>query len=131
MPAILWIVLLCIITTTKLILLIWCNLQHGCVATTNFLNAFCKICHDECKRRMMKNDGGHLSLCEGRLPQWGFPGSPRSPWQRCWRSTSWETQRGKEVETNHVIKQLYIAQVVYQIQLEAEKKELKWAEIKQ
>ncbi len=42
-------------------------------------------------------DSGHLSLCEGPPPQWGFPGSPRSPWQRCWRSTSWETQRGREM----------------------------------
>lgn len=40
--------------------------------------------------------GGHLSLCEGPLRQWGFPGSPRSPWQRCWRSTSCETQRDRK-----------------------------------
>lgn len=40
--------------------------------------------------------GAHLSPCEGPLPLWGFPGSPRSPWQRCWRSTSWETRRGEE-----------------------------------
>lgn len=36
---------------------------------------------------------GHLSPCWGPPPQWGFLGSLRSPWLRCWRSTSWGTRR--------------------------------------
>lgn len=39
--------------------------------------------------------GSHLFLYGGPLPRWGFLWSPGSLWQWCWRSTSWETQRGR------------------------------------
>lgn len=70
---------------------------------------------------------GHLSPCWGPPPQWGFPGSLRSPWLRCWRSTSWGTCRGTRLW-------LLAPQLVASLLLEGEKtfagvgNELQWRE---